>query len=100
MKPAHMRARVVYFTKGSVPTDKEYEDAYGITPNVQFRNASLDNAHTAIEPVDAVAGAVPERYKKTSIPVVTSATTLKNALNPKKDAKGADQQPPNWGGNS
>lgn len=67
------RTRILFFTAGPVPTDKEYEAALDLRGmNIGFRNVQLYSANTAMELCDAVAGEVPEAYAK-KYPVVKTA---------------------------
>lgn len=57
--------RVLYFIKGTVPTLEDQLAAEELAPClVSFRNAHLVSDVGALEACDAVAGAVPARYKK------------------------------------
>lgn len=55
---------ILYFIKDSYPTEEEFADAARYNTRM-FRNASIaDSDLETTEVCDAVAGSVPERYKK------------------------------------
>lgn len=59
--------RVIYFTRGIVPTDEEIAEAHRCGNNVVVRNAALVEPNLTngqIERCDFVAGAVPPAYAK------------------------------------
>lgn len=87
--------RILFFTKGAVPTTHEVDTAEAISRNVGYRNGALDPGDRP-EPCDAVAGpAIPELYKEHDVPVVTSSVELDRVIferdNPRR--VGADH----WG---
>jgi hypothetical protein len=58
-----MKTKVLFFIKGSVPTEVEKSQASEIVGNVVFRNAKFAGGEPP-EICDGVAGCVPENYKK------------------------------------
>lgn len=89
--------KALYFIRGSIPTKEEREAAkkLGITA---FRNAQLAaDPSDPIEPCDAVAGAVPDRYAK--LKGVKVLDTKAPATTPPPGGNGKPSQPPAPGGN-
>lgn len=55
--------RILFFTKGAVPTGKERAAAAKLGTNVFFRNACMVQPGDSVEVCDGVAGEVPASYK-------------------------------------
>jgi hypothetical protein len=70
--------RLLYFTAGVAVTDEDREAAFKITHNVGFRNASM-KLGDKLEDTDAVAGAVPDAYKRAYFTVTTKNQLTKAA---------------------
>lgn len=71
--------RVLYFTKGPKPTEKEMAMAQSLSGNIGFRFGRGAKSINA-EDVDAVAGVgVPPIYQRNGIPYVTTAAQAKAA---------------------
>lgn len=91
-------AKVLFFTRGPVPTKDELEAAEKLGTKM-FRNAAADEGF--MEKADAYAGAVPERYKaKTTSPTAAPSKTAAPAQPP---VQPPPQQPsgaaiPPWAG--
>lgn len=56
--------KILFFTKGRVPTASEREAADKLGVPVCFRNASFIDPESGVEPCAGVAGAVPKNYAK------------------------------------
>jgi len=57
-----MASKILFFTKDSVPTEAERDEASQIVGNVVFRNAKFAGSEPP-EACEGVAGAVPANYK-------------------------------------
>ena len=89
--------KALYFTQGAIPTKEEREAAkkLGITA---FRNARLAaDPSDPIEPCDAVAGAVPDRYAKLKGVKVLDAKAPVTAQTPGGNGKPSQPLAPGGG---
>ncbi len=63
-KPKLQAFRTLYFIDGPAASDEDVAAAAAIEGHVVFRNAMKVAADGALEDFDAVAGAVPDRYRE------------------------------------
>jgi len=56
--------KILYFIKGTLPSDEAYDIADGLGTNVAFRNVDFIVDTNALEDCDGVAGEVPAAYAK------------------------------------
>lgn len=54
--------KILYFIKGSMPSDDDFKNAESFGVNVSFRNALFITDVGTLEHCDGVTGVVPEKY--------------------------------------